>query len=76
MSPEHKGGNRWLLLEDEHIKGQETGSKFSGIVKGPCYIRVQTFPQIGKLLLQVETAEGERKVEVEGTDFELVVQKK
>ena len=67
MSPEQMhGSNIWWLLPGEFIEG------VNGRIEGPGVVRVLELSKSGKLVIQ----RGNRKIAVEGTDFESVVQKK
>jgi hypothetical protein len=68
MSPEKiSGSNIWQLFTDEYLEG------VNGKIEGPQRVRVFEFDGMDGLLIQTEN---DRKVEVEGTDFESVVKKR
>ena len=67
MAPRHISGTLWELLDGEFVEGP------GGRIDGPYPVRIQEFEHRGRRFYSVQGKE--RKVQVEGPDFESTVQR-
>ena len=72
MSPEHVGGDMWILLEDEFITGRITGGERT--LEGQDILRIQEHPDLGENgMMLIQNMSG-KKIEVDGLDFPALVE--